>query len=267
MSIKAHNISNQYYGTAGKAFINYLIDTYSDNDYEEVKAKYKEVQDKLRKNVEKETVSTYIQSVSVIIIADIIMNKIFDFGFNEENSIELGVKILNQLETENKIDEIERAKEIVESWILENDVKFDRQEFVDSSLPIENKTEKTELLKNEAKSIEKYGMFRNDIYYILPNKFNDLMKKNNMNPIKIRKGFARKGYIEIDEKGKRNEKNVYYNGGIRRMIAFKMSNENNKIKDINIYGSYISDNIITEDILYDFSKDFEYKKKEVQDEI
>lgn len=239
MSIKAHNVSREFYGMAGEVFINKLIDTYSENDYKEIVEKNAQIQSKLREIIDEEIVSTYIQSISIIVVADILMNSFFNFGFDEESSISLGVKMLNQLETEKEIDEIERAKEIVESWLIQNDSKFDRQSLTEEYDSFENTNNIIEKVENDNKVIEKFGMYKDDVYYILPTVFNSLINQYGMSPNKIRKGFARRGYILADENTNRNLVCKYYNGGTRRMVGFKLENRpkrqkgeiNEKIED------------------------------------
>ena len=188
-SIKAHKVSKEVYGLAGKIFINKLIDDFSSNEYKEIKEKYEQIQDTLQNRLEKTIVSSYVQSISVVILADILMNNTFDFGFNEESSIELGLKILNQLEIEKEIDEVERAKEIIENWLIINNSKFLRHEVGYSYNNFSNENEVVELIDDKS-STEVWGMYQEGIYYVFPLKFNELMRKNNFSPNKIRKRFC-----------------------------------------------------------------------------
>lgn len=234
-SIKAHNASKENYGYAGEKFVNYLIDNYSQDDYKEIKDLYSKVQTILEERVKEGIVHTYIQSVSVVIVADILMNRVFEFGFDEESSIELGEKILSGLNEEKEIDEVERAKEIMEDFLISNDSKFDRQKFEpidsvnyyknDDNTPVEEK------LTTENKFASRYGMYENGVYYIFPTVFNDLMRKNKMSPNKIRRGFAERGYILVDEFNNRFTVVKFYKGGNRRMIGYKLENEPVKIRE------------------------------------
>jgi len=189
-SIKAHKVSKEVYGLAGEIFINKLIDDFSSNEYKEIKEKYEQIQDTLQNRLEKTIVSSYVQSISVVILADILMNNTFDFGFNEESSIELGLKILNQLEIEKEIDEVERAKEIIENWLIINNSKFLRHEVGYSYNSFSNENEVVELIDDDKSSTEVWGMYQEGIYYVFPLKFNELMRKNNFSPNKIRKRFC-----------------------------------------------------------------------------
>ena len=144
----------------------------------------------MQNNKEEGAVNSYIQSITVIVLADILMNKIFDFGFNENDSIELGVKVLNQLKEEKDIDEVERGKQILEDWLVINDKKFVRQELATMYDEFENKNMIVEDIEHETSEV--WGLFKDNIYYILPLKFNELMNYNHLSPNKIRRRICRK---------------------------------------------------------------------------
>ena len=79
--VRAHRISRQAYGIAGNVFINKLIEKYAHNGYEEVINKYEDIESILKEKSEDDVVNSYIQSMAVIVLADILMNQFFDFGF------------------------------------------------------------------------------------------------------------------------------------------------------------------------------------------
>lgn len=227
-SVDAHNVCKDCYGLAGEKFINGLIDTYSDNDYEDIRNKYKEIENTLREKLNNSSSIPYIQSVSVIILTDVLVNKFFEFGYSEEDSIELGIKMLSQLEEEKEIDEIERAKEIIEDWIISNDTMFERQSFSNEYSVKEDKKVMIEILDNEnsdKRLFQSYGMYQSGVYYIIPQIFNEVLELNKLSPKKVRKGFAEKGYIKIDENNKKYTVDKYYRGGNRRMIAYFLVND------------------------------------------
>ena len=163
---------------------------YSANGYEDIKNRYNDIEEQLQNKVEKETVNSYIQSVAVVVLADILMNRVFDFGFNENDSIELGLKILDQLKEEKDIDEVERGKQIFEDWLIINDSKFVRQQLARNYDSFENKNIVTEDIEHS--TLEMWGMYKDEIYYILPLKFNELMRNNSLSPNKIRRRICRK---------------------------------------------------------------------------
>lgn len=225
MSRKAHRVSRENYGLALSEFVNYLIDDYSDENYRMIKEKYNEIEKKLYENMKEDIVISYVQSVAVIVLADILMNKVFGFGFNERDSIELGNSILEKLNSEKEIDEVERAKEIIEDFLLMNDDKFERQSFTCEYQSVNDINKVREVLDSGKNVYEHFGMYQDGIYYILPTKFNEIIRKNELSPNKIRRGFAERGYISIDEINNRFSVVKFYKGGNRRMIAYKLENE------------------------------------------
>lgn len=230
-SIKAHNFCKENYGHAGEKFVCWLIEKYSKDNYVEINRLYKYVQEKIQNNIANNTVNSYIQSISIIILTDILVNRLFDFGYLENDSIELGKKIISNLAKEEQIDEVEKAKELLEDYLVSNDYRVERQEFkrVDNINYYKSEDAKTEeILKSDNKYKEAIGMYKDGTYYILPTIFNNLMRDNNFSPNKIRRGFAERGYIEIDEYNQRFTVLKYYKGAERRMIAYKL--ENNPIK-------------------------------------
>ena len=276
-SVKAHNISKEVYGLAGELFVNYLIDNYSKNDYLNIKELYNEIQEKLVKELDDNVVYTYIQSISVILIADILMNKIFEFGFDENSSIELGKSILLQLNKEKEIDEIEKGKEIFENFLSSNDGKIERQKFrcVNNSVEFDENKKKVEIRQKEESLDCKdrygqvYGMYDDGIYYIYPLIFNKLMKENNLSPNKIRRGFAERGYILVDQVNNRYTVNKFYNGKNQRMVAYKMENKKvRKVEELKKFGVEIEKideiefvrKVFKDDILND--SDFKFGVKE-----
>lgn len=231
MAVKAHKLSKKNYGLALSVFVNYLIDNYSENEYKELLEKYEEIEKYLNEKAEENTVSSYIQSISAIILSDMLMNKIFDFGFDEDSSLKMGENILSMLSKEKEIDEIEKAKELIEDWLIANDNRFERQTLSEVYDCINDRNTVIETLEPDQNKFEFFGMYKNNIYYILPTKFNELMRDNGFSPNKIRKGFAEKGFILIDEINNRYTILKFYKGGNRRMVAYKLKNESEILEE------------------------------------
>lgn len=233
MSRKAHRESRKNYGFALEVFVKYLIENYSNEHYKKIIEKYDDIEKELYEKSDKNIVNSYVQSVAVIVLADILMNKVFEFSFSENSSINLGIKILSQLNSEKEIDEVERAREITEDFLISNDDKFERQDLRREYSSIDNKNVITETLKtNDNVKVNEYlGMYQEGIYYILPTKFNELMRHNNLSPNKIRRGFAERGYILIDDINNRFTVVKFYKGGNRRMLAYKLKNEYQFLED------------------------------------
>lgn len=189
MSRDMHRICKKYYGTAGRKFIENIINDYAESEYEEIKNKYKEIEELLEQKADND-ISSYISGIAIVVLADFLVGKYF-FETNFESSIEMGLKILNSLETSNEVDVIEKAKEFIESWIIANDGSFDRHTIIKDNYSLEDdKGILTESIQKGNNRLERYGLYENNTYYILPHIFNGILLKNGYSPNKIRKGFA-----------------------------------------------------------------------------
>ena len=64
-----------------------------------------------------------------------------------------------------------------------------------------DKRQDYEILTNrkEGDTTEKYGLYDEGYYYILPNKFTELMEENNLSPLAVKKQLAERGYIKIQK--------------------------------------------------------------------
>ena len=240
-----YKIVKEEYGLAGPIFIKRLIQDYSNEGYKDLANKYKEIEERFNQICDKDIMSSYIQAVSSIVLADSIIGRYF-FNTTIESSINMGKEILEKLPREDETSDIDRAYQLICSWIMENDSKFDRHNFSTIYNSESNKTNVIETMKGEERyQSEKFGLYEDGYYYILPHIFNSLMQENDMSSVAIKKQLAECGMIKVE-----NDKNrLYYevihpyNGGRRRMIAFKMQNndgtfENEDIPDINVKDNY-----------------------------
>ena len=169
-------------------------------------------------------------------------------------------------------------REIIEDWILINDKKFERQNFYKEYNNFENNNTLTENLDSGKNIVETWGMYSEGIYYILPTKFNEVIRKNGFSPNKIRRGFAEKGLIKIDELNNRFTVTKFYKGGNRRMLAYKLENESKRFeKEIEedyeenvvskkICNCSIDELIKTENDIEEFKKVLEIFEGEEKDE-
>lgn len=191
---------------------------------------YENIEDELNKKCSKDIVSSYIQAMASIVLADSIIGRYF-FSTDLESSIEMGLKILETLPKEDETSDVERAYEIICSWLMENDLKFDRHDFSSRYLSGPDKYEYMEHIKQrkEGDTEPKYGLYEKGYYYILPNKFNELMEYNHLSSIAVKKQLAELGYIKTQRDRNRSYYEIlkFYNGGRRRMIAFKLEIDSN----------------------------------------
>ncbi|MBQ3414089.1 MAG: hypothetical protein IJH39_01805 [Clostridia bacterium] len=188
---------------------------------------YDKIEETLNKKCNKDVVSSYIQAMASIVLADSIIGRYF-FDTDLQSSIEMGLKILETLPREDETSDVKRAYEIICSWLIENDLKFDRHEIKGKYNSSEDKREDYEILteRKEGDTSEKYGLYEDGYYYILPNKFQELLQKNELSAVAVKKQLAELNYIKIQRDKNRIYYEVlkFYNGGRRRMVAFKLEN-------------------------------------------
>lgn len=223
-----YRVTKTEFGIAGPIFIEKLINEYSDNRYKGLVEEYNFIEEKLNSKVSKNTISSYIQAVASIVLADSLIGRYF-FNTDLESSINMGVSILEQLPKEDETSDVERAYELICSWLISNDLKFDRQDITYKYDEQKDIRKDFEILTNrkEGDTTEKYGLYDEGYYYIIPNKFIELMEKNNLSPLAVKKQLAERGYIKTQKDRNRIYYEVlkFYSGGRRRMIAFKLNND------------------------------------------
>lgn len=173
----------------------------------------------------KGTISSYVQAMASIVLADSLIGKYF-FDTDLESSINMGLNILEGLPKEEETSDVERAYQLICSWLIQNELKFDRHQYHTEYEPYEDYRKGTEMLTNRENgdTTEKYGLYEKGYFYILPNKFNELMEQNQLSPLAVKKQLAELGYIKTQKDKNRTYYEVlnYYNGGRRRMLAFKL---------------------------------------------
>lgn len=223
-----YRVTKTEFGIAGPIFIEKLINEYSDSRYKRLVEEYDYIEEILDSKVSKNTISSYIQAVASIVLADSLIGRYF-FNTDLESSINMGISILEQLPKEDETSDVERAYDLICSWIISNDLKFDRQEIKYNYDEQKDIRKDFEILTNrkEGDTTEKYGLYDEGYYYILPNKFIELMEKNNLSPLAVKKQLAERGCIKTQKDRNRIYYEVlkFYNGGRRRMIAFKLNND------------------------------------------
>jgi uncharacterized protein (DUF927 family) len=177
------------YGHAGKIFISNLIQQYSNTEYMELQEKFKKIEEKIDK-LSNSNVSSYISSVAVVVLADILVSKWIFNENNEESSIDMGIKILNDLQLAEEIDIVEKAYQNIKSYILANHVFFGTY----TSFVSEYK-----LAEDVAGVGCNLGIRENNVYYVFAHKLRQIMMQNGYNPNQFLREFARRriysGYI------------------------------------------------------------------------
>lgn len=206
-------------------FIEKLIKEYSNNGYKKLSEEYDHIEEELTNRCSEGTISSYIQAMASIVLADCLIGRYF-FNTDLESSINMGLNILEELPKEEETSDVERAYQLICSWLIQNELKFDRHKYHTEYEQYEDYRKGTETLTNRENgdTTEKYGLYEKGYFYILPNKFNELMEQNQLSPLAVKKQLAELGYIQTQRDKNRIYYEVlkYYNGGRRRMLAFKL---------------------------------------------
>ncbi len=206
-------------------FIEKLINEYSNNGYKKLSEEYDYIEEELTNRCSKGTISSYIQAMASIVLADSLIGKYF-FDTDLESSINMGLNILEELPKEEETSDVERAYQLICSWLIQNELKFDRHNINYKYNEEEERREDFETMTKRAEgdTTEKYGLYEKGYFYVLPNKFNELMEQNQLSPLAVKKQLAELGYIQTQKDKNRTYYEIlkYYNGGRRRMLAFKL---------------------------------------------
>lgn len=180
-----YKLTSKYYGTAGKFFIQKLIDTYSENNYQELKERLEELKNILE---EKSTsnVGSYISSIAVITLADELVSKWIFNEENEELSINMAITILNSLVKAEDMDVVTKAYDDIISYITANHSRFAKY----TSMVKEDEPE--EDVKEWCVGL---GLFENGVYYIFSHALKKYMLSEGYQYLKLVNEFAERGLI------------------------------------------------------------------------
>lgn len=201
---KMHEISESYYGTAGKKFVEELILRYPKRN--ELKERYKDIVARLKDDTQ-DKISTHITAIAVIILADILQSELlFNETDTEERSYQMGLELLDNLTTVKESDIVEKAYDYIHSWVISNKNSFDLVDVIGISV--------------NSYGYERYGIIDKGKYYILPHILQGVLEKQKMSYRKILKGLADRDYIDKDNQG-RNLVTKRWDGQTQRFIAFK----------------------------------------------
>ena len=227
-----YEIVSNCYGTAGKKFIEAVIDKYSKNDYYILRRELKEIQEKLEKAT-KNDIRSYLMAVSLVVLADMIVEEDVMGQRANESSIEMGIEILNNLENQKDIDIIDKCYEYIKSWILSNHKAFDKyKEYFSFEDP---RLETEEDLVEKSSNSKSFGIYENNVYYVHRAILEDKLKSSGYSYNKTVREFAKRGYItpKTDEQGNILENTIQkkFRGKNARMFAFPMEPVGEELKE------------------------------------
>lgn len=195
---KMHSNVAQYFGTAGKAFIEQLVKIKADWLFENLK----KIQEGLREKYPNKSMP-HITSTAIVVLADMLVG---EWLFNDEvafdSSLSMGLNIVKGFEETKNADVIEKAREFIASWCMSNNAYFGGSDYTC------------------------YGTIDEDTYFIFPHIFSKVLTDAGYSEKKTKRGFAERGYIRIGKDGKFTIKKRML-GQLIRMIAFLIEIQNN----------------------------------------
>ncbi len=188
-----YSIISEQYGTAGPYYINKIIENYKQDDYKELKQKYNEVFEKIKADTSND-ISSYISSVAVVTLADILISKMLFNEESEEPSYKMAREILEKLDKSKDIDVVDKCYTYISSWIKANHRNFDehKPDLWDESNYI-NQDPKDDLrTKNISKSL---GLYEDNSYFVFRYALEDKLTSKGYSYRTMVKKFAERGYI------------------------------------------------------------------------
>ena len=225
-----YGIIEEQYGTAGPVFIQKIVDEYSKNDYQDLKNKYHELEEKI-KNMNINDIHSYVTSVSLVTLADILISDWLFDEKDETDSMNMATDILKNLANSKDIDITDKCYQYIVSWIVGNHKSFDTY-----------KTTQTNYEKNYAtlnpaddlvetnRTQKSFGIYDKGVYYVLRHILEDKLESKGYSYRKIVSEFGKRGYIKPtkDRNGQISTNTVQrkYRGINARFFAFPIDNIN-----------------------------------------
>ena len=183
-------IANEY-GTAGPYYINKIIEDYKADNYKELKQKYNEVFEKIKADTSND-ISSYISSVAVVTLADIIVSKTLFNEESEEASYKMAKEILENLDKSKDIDIVDKCYAYISSWIKANHKYFDRYKTT------RDEQEEMDDPENDLKSSSSsrtLGLYDDNSYFVFRYALEDKLASKGYSYRTMTRKFAERGYI------------------------------------------------------------------------
>lgn len=186
-----YSIIAEQYGTAGPYYINKIIEAYKADDYKELKQKYNEVFEKIKADTSND-ISSYISSVAVVTLADIIVSKMLFNEESEESSYKMAKEILENLDKSKDIDIVDKCYAYISSWIKANHKYFDRYKTT------RDEQEEMDDPENDLKSSSSsrtLGLYDDNSYFVFRYALEDKLYNKGYSYRTMTRKFAERGYI------------------------------------------------------------------------
>lgn len=182
---KIYESINQHYGWAGQCFIDNLLKENFDN----LREMYK-LFTNLFRHSKKKLVDDYCRYLSLITVADVLMQKYF-FDTSHEKAVESAIKniyeIIKMIGSERELSDAEREWDIVSGWLAEN------RGLILNNPNIESRNKDGfPIVPRQDRIIGKY---EDGNVFVIVKSFNDEMTRRGLNCSKVKRDLVRAGYI------------------------------------------------------------------------
>lgn len=174
-----HTAAEEVYGVVGPEFIKKVITEIKENP-DTFKDDFKQIREALKKECP-DNIESHLSAVAVTLLGDIYMNVWF-FDADEdqatEEAIRIGKSILEKLDKKWETDDAKRAYDAFMSWY-----HIKEHYFTD----------------DEAR--ERYGWIDGKLICVRTQAFKNAMKELGFNERRIRRDWATRGWIEVEQRG------------------------------------------------------------------
>lgn len=174
-----HIATEEAYGVVGPEFIKKVMTELKENP-DSFRDDFKHIREKLKKECP-DNIDSHISAVAVTLLGDIYMNVWF-FGAKEDQvtneAVQVGKSILEKLDKKWETDDAKRAYDAFMSWY-----HIKKHYFTDE----------------EAR--ERYGWIDGKLICVRTQAFKNAMKELGFNERRIRRDWATRGWIEVEQRG------------------------------------------------------------------
>lgn len=210
---KIYETINKNYGFGGKIFMKNLIDEYSQNDYKELNKLFNNIKEKLM-GIIPLSFQNHLQYVGILVLADILAERYIFKNYNEDESFDFGLRLVNLLPRFDKINLIDQQYDYVVNWIASNK----------DYIKVLDKNGDIAISNNNYSKSKTIGLKQSKLYYIFSSYLMDLCRKKGWNYRSLLTNFSTKGYIVQRENGEHTTLKKY-NGVASRCVVFNIEDE------------------------------------------
>ena len=190
-----------------------LIDEYSQNDYKELNKLFNNIKEKLM-GIIPLSFQNHLQYVGILVLADILAERYIFKNYNEDESFDFGLRLVNLLPRFDKINLIDQQYDYVVNWIASNK----------DYIKVLDKNGDIAISNNNYSKSKTIGLKQSKLYYIFSSYLMDLCRKKGWNYRSLLTNFSTKGYIVQRENGEHTTLKKY-NGVASRCVVFNIEDE------------------------------------------